>query len=128
MKGSTAKVENNQIMTLLVFSLKVKEKDPIEIDAAKTVTEYNEESTMHVYCIERSGGFLRVLFTKDGQKLLSADDSRVNVTVEKKTQQESLYTLTVKNLTVNDTGNYGCTTYLLYPVILRSINITIKRK
>ena len=115
-------------MTLLVFSLKIKEKDPIEIDAAKTVTEYNEESTLHVYCIERSGGFRRVLFTKDGQKLLSADDSRVNVTVEKKTQQESLYTLTVKNLTVNDTGNYGCTTYLLYPVILRSINITIKRK
>ena len=115
-------------MTSPVFSSSAKGKAPIEIDTDKTGTEYDEESTLHVYCIERSGGFLRVLFTKDGQKLLSGDESLVNVTVEKNTPQESLYTLTVKNLTLNDTGTYGCTANVTYPGILSSINITVKRK
>ena len=109
------------------FSIAIDDK-LIEIDTANTRTEHNEKSTLHVYCIERSGGYLQVLFTKDGKKLLSGNDSRVNVTVEDKNMGENLLTLTVKNLTLNDTGNYGCTFESNYPKISSSINITIKCK
>ena len=116
------------LLNIFVFPSTAKGEEPVEIDRVRTGTEYNEESTLHVYCIERTDGFLRVLFTKDGKNLLSRNDSRVDITVKKKTMQESLYMLTVKNLTLNDTGNYGCTSELNYPKILSSINITIKCK
>ena len=116
------------MLLIFVFLSTAKDEKPIEIDTANTRTEYNEKSTLHVYCIERGGGYLQVFFTKDGKKLLSGNVSRVNVTVEDKNMRESLLTLTVKNLTLNDTGNYGCTSESNYPKISSSINITIKCK
>ena len=98
----------------------------VEIDTGKTETEVNEKSTLEVSCIDRIDGDWGLLFSKDGEKI-ELSDPRVNVTIENLPKQtERLFILTIKNVTMNDTGEYGCTLSVLFPKLLDAINITVK--
>ena len=102
--------------------------DPkVEIDTVKTMTEVNEKSTLQVFCIFRTGGDWGLLFAKDGEKI-DLSDPRVNVTIFENLPKETerLFKLTIKNVTLNDTGEYGCTLSVLFPTLLDAINITVK--
>ena len=98
----------------------------VEIDTVKTTTELNEKSTLQVFCIDRIDGDWGLLFSKDGEKI-DLSDPRVNVTIENLPKQtERLFILTIKNVTMNDTGEYGCTLFVLFPKLLDAINVTVK--
>ena len=99
----------------------------IEIDTGKTMTEVNEKSTLQVFCIDRIDGDWGLLFSKDGEKI-ELSDPRVNVTIfeNQPKETERLFILTIKNVTMNDTGEYGCTLSVLFPNLLDAINITVK--
>ena len=104
----------------------VKPEAKVEIDTDKTMTEVNEKSTLQVFCINRIDGDWGLLFSKDGEKI-ELSDPRVNVTIENLPKQtERLFILTIKNVTMNDTGEYGCTLSVLFPTLLDAINITVK--
>lgn len=98
----------------------------VEVDS-RTKSEFNEGSTLKMYCIDRSYGFDTINFTKDGKQLLPGDDPRVNITHEQKAEEEDRLVLSVKNLTLNDSGNYECVMEL-DPSEFGSINITVKSK
>ena len=91
------------------------------------MTEVNEKSTLQVFCIFRIGGDWGLLFAKDGEKI-DLSDPRVNVTIFENLPKETerLFKLTIKNVTLNDTGEYGCTLSVLFPTLLDVINITVK--
>ena len=93
----------------------------------KTLTEVNEKSTLHVYCIatDQSYGLLDIVFLKDGEKI-QLSYPRVNVTFEQLPRNKKQFDLTIKNVSLNDTGHYGCTTAKSFPKLLSSINITVK--
>lgn len=97
------------------------------IDTVKTLTEVNEKSTLHVYCIstDQSYGLLDIVFSKDGEKI-QLSNPRVNVTFEQLPRNKKQFDLTIKNVSLNDTGHYGCTTDGSFPKLLSSINITVK--
>lgn len=97
------------------------------IDTVKTLTVVNEKSTLHVYCIatDLTYGLLDVVFSKDGQKI-QLSNPRVNVTFEQLPTNKKQFDLTIKNVSLNDTGHYGCTTAESFPKLLSSINITVK--
>ena len=97
------------------------------IDTVKTLTEVNEKSTLHVYCIvaDLSYGLLEIVFSKDGEKI-QLSDPRVNVIFEQLLTNKKQFHLTLKNVSRNDTGHYGCTTAKSFPTLLSSINITVK--
>ena len=99
----------------------------IEIDTGKTMTEVNEKSTLQVFCIDRINGDWGLLFSKDGEKI-ELSDPRVNVTISENLPKETerLFKLTIKNVTMNDTGEYGCTLSVLFPKFLEAINVTVK--
>ena len=99
----------------------------VEIDIGKTVTEVNEKSTLKVFCIDRIDGGWDLLFSKDGEKI-ELSDPRVNVTIfeNQPKETERLFKLTIKNVTMNDTGEYGCTLSVLFPTLLGAINVTVK--
>ena len=99
----------------------------IEIDTGKTMTEVNEKSTLQVFCIDRIDGDWGLLFSKDGEKI-ELSDPRVNVTIfeNQPKETERLFKLTIKNVTMNDTGEYGCTLSVLFPKFLEAINVTVK--
>ena len=99
----------------------------VEIDTVKTTTELNEKSTLQVFCIDRIDGDWGLLFSKDGVKI-ELSDPRVNVTIFENLpkQTERLFKLTMENVTMNDTGEYGCTLSVLFPKLLDAINITVK--
>ena len=99
----------------------------IEIDTGKTMTEVNEKSTLQVFCIDRINGDWGLLFSKDGEKI-ELSDPRVNVTIfeNQPKETERLFKLTIKNVTMNDTGEYGCTLSVLFPKFLEAINVTVK--
>ena len=102
--------------------------DPkVEIDTGKTMTEVNEKSTLQVFCIDRIDGDWDLLFSKDGEKI-ELSDPRVNVTIFENLPKETerLFKLTIKNVTMNDTGEYGCTLSVLFPNLLDAINVTVK--
>ena len=98
----------------------------VEIYTGKTKTEVNEKSTLQVFCIDRIGDW-GLLFSKDGEKI-ELSDPRVNVTIfeNQPKETERLFKLTIKNVTMNDTGEYGCTLFVLFPTLLDAINITVK--
>ena len=99
----------------------------VEIDTGKTMTEVNEKSTLQVFCIDRIDGDWGLLFSKDGEKI-ELSDPRVNVTIfeNQPKETERLFKLTIKNVTMNDTGEYGCTLSVLFPKLLDAINVTVK--
>ena len=98
------------------------------IDTVKTLTEVNEKSTLHVYCIATvSYGLPKIVFSKDGEKI-QPSDPRVNVTSEELTTNKKQFDLKINNVSLNDTGHYGCTEAKLFPMLLTSINITVKGK
>ena len=99
----------------------------VEIDIGKTVTEVNEKSTLKVFCIDRIDGGWDLLFSKDGEKI-ELSDPRVNVTIFENLPKETqrMFKLTIKNVTMNDTGEYGCTLSVLFPKLLDAINVTVK--
>ena len=101
----------------------------IEVDTGKTKSEHTEQFTLQVYCIDRCRGFCEINFTKDGKEISPSNNPRVNVTYDLQPKQEDRIVLTIKNLTLNDSGIYGC--------VIRdnagqtesdSINITVKSK
>lgn len=97
------------------------------IDTVKTLTEVNEKSTLHVYCIATvSYGLPDIVFSKDGEKI-QPSDPRVNV-FEEFTTNKKQFDLQINNVSLNDTGHYGCTKATLFPVLLTSINIIVKGK
>ena len=99
----------------------------VEIDTVKTMTEVNEKSTLQVFCIDRIDGDWGFLFSKDGEKI-ELSDPRVSVTIfeDLPKETERLFKLTIKNVTMDDTGEYGCTLSVLFPKLLDAINITVK--
>ena len=99
----------------------------VEIDTGKTETEVNEKSILEVFCIDRIDDGWGLLFSKDGEKI-ELSDPRVNVTIfeNQPKETERLFKLTIKNVTMNDTGEYGCTLSVLFPTLLDAINITVK--
>ena len=105
----------------------VKPDPKVEIDTGKTMTEVNEKSTLQVFCIDRIDGDWGLLFSKDGEKI-ELSDPRVNVTIfeNQPKETERLFKLTIKNVTMNDTGEYGCTLSVLFPKLLDAINVTVK--
>ena len=105
----------------------MKPNPKVEIDTGKTVTEVNEKSTLQVFCIDRIDGDWGLLFSKDGEKI-ELSDPRVNVTIFENLPKEAerLFKLTIKNVTMNDTGVYGCTLSVLFPKLLDAINVTVK--
>ena len=99
----------------------------VEIDTGKTETEVNEKSILEVFCIDRIDDGWGLLFSKDGEKI-ELSDPRVNVTIFENLPKETerLFKLTIKNVTMNDTGEYGCTLSVLFPKLLDAINVTVK--
>ena len=99
----------------------------VEIDTGKTETEVNEKSILEVFCIDRIDDGWGLLFSKDGEKI-ELSDPRVNVTIFENLLKETerLFKLTIKNVTMNDTGEYGCTLSVLFPKLLDAINVTVK--
>lgn len=106
-------------------------KDLAEFDP-KSKTQFNEKSTLHLVCFDRCGEFCNVHFRKGGKKLLPEDDARINVTKLSRTEQEpeNRVVLTIKNLTLNDSGNYRCLSsdFAAAAHIYDDINITINSK
>ena len=105
----------------------MKPEATVEIDTDNTMTELNEKSTLQVFCIDRIDGDWGLLFSKDGEKI-ELSDQRVNVTIFENVPKETerLFKLTVKNVTLNDTGEYGCTLSVLFPKLFDAINVTVK--
>ena len=105
----------------------MKPEAKVEIDTGKTMTEVNEKSTLQVFCINRIDGDWGLLFSKDGEKI-ELSDPRVNVTIfeDLPKETERLFKLTIKNVTMNDTGEYRCTFSVLFPILFDAINITVK--
>ena len=118
----------DQGSTNLISFLTAKGKKPIELDTA-TKKEFNEQSTLEMYCIDRSSGWSVVSFTKDHKQLSPEDDPRVNITRIRRSGEvkDDRLVLIVKNLTLNDSGNYRCG-LKLDPSTFGSINITVKSK
>jgi len=99
------------------------------MDTSKTKTEHNEQFTLQVTCIDRCPGRCPIYFTKDGKEISPNNDPRVNVTYDLQPKQEDRIVLTVKNLTLNDSGNYRCVmTDFAGQTEFGSINITVKSK
>ena len=105
----------------------MKPEAKVEIDTGKTKTKVNEKSTLQVFCIDRTDGDCGLLFSKDGEKI-ELSDPRVNVTIfeNQPKETERLFKLTIKNVALNDTGEYGCTLSVLFPKLLDAINVTVK--
>ena len=99
----------------------------VEFDTGKTMTEVNEKSTLQLFCIDRFDRDFGLIFSKDGEKI-ELSDPRVNVTIFENLPKETerLFKLTMKNVTMNDTGEYGCTLSDLFPKLLDAINVTVK--
>jgi len=103
-------------------------KAMIEMDTVKTKTEQNERSTLQVYCIDRCRGFCPISFIKDDKEISSSNDPRVSVTYDLQPRQEDRIVLTVKNLTLDDSGSYRCVmTDLMGQTEFGSIEITVKK-
>ena len=94
---------------------------------SRTKSDFNEGSTLKMYCIDHSYGFETIHFIKDGKQLSPGVDPRVNITHEQKAGEADRLVLSVKNLTLNDSGNYQCVMEL-DPREFGSINITVKSK
>lgn len=105
-------------------------KDWVEFDP-NSVMQLNEKSMLRLVCFDRCGICpLRPHFARDGVKLLPENDARVNITYYKKTDQEpeNRLVLTIKNLTLNDTGNYSCISSVNPKIFFDDIYITINSK
>ena len=86
-----------------------KQKKPVQFDPNST-TQHNEKSTLRLACFACDFCPSHPQLAKDGIKLLPGSDARVNITYYKEMdkEQENRVVLTIKNLTLNDTGNYTC--------------------
>ena len=103
------------------------EKPKVEVDRTMTKTEYNEMSTLKIYCFDRCGGICGNYFSKDGKFLSRADDPRANITFDYgEFGGQKGVLLTITNLTLNDSGQYECG--LLAPRYSDRININVKGK
>lgn len=108
------------------------EKPKVEVDRTVTKTEYNEKSTLKIYCFDRCGGICGNYFFKDGKFLYHSDsrvrtDPRVNITIDyDEFGGQTGVLLTIANLTLNDSGQYECG--LLAPRYSDRISITVKGK
>ena len=95
-----------------------------------SIAQYNEKSTLSLACFDRCPLCpSRPEFAKDGVKLLPGNDARVNITFYKKTDKEpeSRLVLTIKDLTLNDSGNYTCSSSIT-PKVVDDIYVTVKSK
>ena len=108
------------------------EKPKVEVDRTVTKTEYNEKSTLKIYCFDRCGGICGNYFFKDGKFLYRSDsrvrtDPRVNITIDyDEFGGQTGVLMTIANLTLNDSGQYECG--LLAPRYSDRISITVKGK
>ena len=98
----------------------------IEMDTTKKKNEHYERSTLRLYCINRCGGLCSIYFAKNGEHISPADDPRVSISTETLGEEEKIVWM-VKNLTLDDSGNYKCGTEM-DPTEFGSINITVTRK
>ena len=103
------------------------EKPKVEVDRIITKIEYNEMSTLKIYCFDRCGGICGNYFSKDGKVLSDANDPRVNITFDyDEFGGQTGVLLTITNMTLNDSGQYECG--LRVPRYSDRINITVKGK
>ena len=117
------------MLTKLVPST-AKQKDWVEFDP-NSETQHNEKSMLRLVCFDRCGICpFRPNFARDGVKLSPENDARVNITYYKKTDQEpeNRLVLTIKDLTLNDTGNYSCISSVNPKIYFDDIYITINSK
>ena len=95
-----------------------------------SITQINEKSTLRLVCFDRCGSYCPFpQFAKDGLKLLPENDARVNITYFQKTDQEpeNRLVLTIKDLTLNDSGNYTSISGAK-PSIFDDIYVTVNSK
>ena len=107
--------------------LTAKRKSLIEVDAKETKTEFDERSTLSIYWIDRCNGYCTLVFSKDNKILSPGDDPRINITRVWKPNQIDRAVLRIKNLTLNDTGNYRCALEL-FPTEFANVSVVIKSK
>lgn len=106
-----------------------KSRPLVEFDP-NSIAQHNEKSTLRLVCFDRCDLCpFPSQFAKDGVDLLSTNDPRVNVTYYKKTDKEpeNRLVLTIKDLTLNDSGNYTCRSSAK-PTIFADIYVTVNSK
>ena len=92
------------ISNIILCELLCAGMDSVKITTASK--EYDEDQTLKVRCVMICKGTMTGWY-KDGQQLLTATDTRVNITWE--AENDRTWTnLVVEKLTANDSGVYTC--------------------
>ncbi|XP_022807789.1 vascular endothelial growth factor receptor 2-like [Stylophora pistillata] len=116
--------EQSAFINVLTKSKKIVQFEP------DSKMQFDEQGTLRLACIKRCGIFCYSTLFKDGRQLsVEKNDWRVNITIiqSPNDRYESNKILTIKRLTLNDTGSYRCGLGVLFGFEFDELNITIKK-